>query len=160
MKRNPTHVIGTITTWILTVGALCCVLFAVIMTFWSFSRQVPFEMISYEIKPAKAGEYTTAVAVVERDIERQCSALFSRALYDSAGVRYELTNGAQLMNAKSLEEYNIYRPNSLSFSIHIPKEASAGSANVVTTIDYTCNPIHQFYPIPLVLTMHMDILPP
>lgn len=141
------------------VGSLC--LFVVIgqIMLWSFDYMPPFAVLGYTARPAHAGDMTLIEADVRRDLERRCSVTFSRVFFDSVGTRFELTDGAQTMNALALEAFNKISPDRLLLKFPIPKGASAGTGSVMTTLDYVCNPMHQFHPIPLVLTMYVEVLP-
>lgn len=150
---------GSMTALVLT-GALFCVLFALVIAYWAVDRDVPFTLESYAVEPVKAGTTTTVRAKVKRDLDRRCSVVFSRTFYDASGVRYELTEGVQFMNALALDAYNERSPDMLAFSVKVPPSATPGKGSVMTALNYECNPIHQFFPISTVLEMNLEVLPP
>lgn len=156
---NAPKTINKYLTWLIGIGSLLFLIFIGTIIMWTYNRTPPFEMISYSVPTVKAGETTVVKAKVKRDIERDCRVLFSRSLYDANGVRYELTDGAQLMNSVALAAYNKNSPDQLSFSVTVPPFAAPGTGHVMVALDYMCNPVHQFFPIPLVLQMDIEIKP-
>lgn len=155
---SPTKVISRAMTVLLCTGAFFCIVFAATVALWAIDRDAPFVMLDYKVAPAKAGQSTVVKAMVRRDLSRRCSVLFSRSFYDSTGSRFELTDGAQLMNSSSMQSYNQRSPDMLVFNVDIQASAAPGFATVMTVLDYQCNPIHQFYPIAMVLTMDLEVL--
>lgn len=156
---NASKVINGAMTVLVITGALLCVLFALTIGYWVLDRDVPFKMESYTVEPVRPGLTTVVRAKVVRDLDRRCSVVFSRTFYDSQGTRYELTEGVQLMNAVALEAYNERSPDMLAFSVIVPIAASPGEGVVMTALNYECNPIHQFFPISMVLEMKVKVLP-
>ena len=152
-------VISKATTLLVAIGSALCMIFAGQLAWWAAERSPPFEMMSYAIAPARAGETTIARALVKRDLDRRCSVVFSRVFFDSNGTRWELTEGTQMMNSSALEAYNLRSPDTLAFAVTVPATAKPGTGSVMTVLDYYCNPVHQSYPIPVVLTMNMEVLP-
>lgn len=157
---NADKTINKMMTWLVAVGALFCLVFAATLVYWGASRTAPFTLISYVAIPAKAGQTTIITGYVKRDVDRSCRVMFSRSMIDSAGVRYELSEGAQTMNASALRDMSLISPDRLKFTVNIPKNASVGKAHVFTSLDYECNPIHQFYPISISLDFSLMVLPP
>jgi hypothetical protein len=155
---NVPQIINRIMTTITCIGALFCIMFAGQLALWATDRDAPFVMLDYSATPAKAGENTIIRSMVKRDLTRRCSVLFSRSFFDSKGTRFELTEGAQSMNSSSLTAMNQRMPDQLMVGITIPKAAAPGMGSVMTTLDYECNPLHQMYPIPMVLSMNLEVL--
>lgn len=156
---NAPKIISHAMTLVVVIGSLLCITFAGQVLWWAADRDAPFVMLDYEVSPARPGDSTVMKAVVRRDMSRRCSVLFSRSFFDSKGTRFELTEGAQLMNSTGLDEFNRRSPDSLSFSVVIPPAAQPGVGMVMTVLDYQCNPVHQLYPIAMVLTMNLEVLP-
>lgn len=143
----------------LVTGSLC--LFAVVgqMIAWSVDYMPPFALLEYTATPARPGEMTSIDAKVRRDLDRRCSVAFSRAFFDSVGTRFDLTDGVQTMNAFALEAVNKMNPGKLLLKFQIPVGALPGTGVIMTTLDYTCNPLQQFRPIPLITSIKVEVLP-
>lgn len=159
---KPLNAITTLNAFLTTLvvmGAGLCLVFAATLVWWAADRDAPFVMLEYRVAPAKAGTNTTVYAEVRRDLARNCSVNFSRAFYDSKGVRFDLTEGPQLMNRAALEAFDQRSPNILAFNVNIPLGARPGMGAIVTALDYQCNPVHQKWPISMVLNMDVEVLP-
>ena len=156
---NPVKVINKVLTVLVSVGAAFCVIFGLVMILWAFDRTPPFELISYTVMPVKAGQTTIVRAKVNRSVERRCEVKYSRMFFDSKGTHYALTDSVQFMNAMAVEAYNEISPNELKFTVVIPHAASQGTGVIMTPLNYECNPIHQFFPIEMVLNMNVEVLP-
>lgn len=128
--------------------------------YWGLDRSPPFELLHYRVTPARPGEAIVVRASVQRDLTRHCSVMYSRHFFDAGGIRYDLTLGDMLMNAPALDDLNRRMPNEMIFSIATPPSATPGKGAIVTALDYVCNPLHRLYPITLILTIDVDILPP
>jgi hypothetical protein len=159
-KMNAAKTINNVMTWLVAIGAVFCVIFALTLLYWSTSRVPPFVLESYQSIPAKPGQITFVIGRVKRDIERGCGVVFSRSLVDANGVRYDLGDGPQIMNSAALRHLNAVSPDKLSFAVDIPKTAAPGTAHITTSLDYICNPIHQFFPISMSMNTDLEILPP
>jgi hypothetical protein len=156
---KPFKAINRVITYMVVLGALLCILAFGQLAWWAADRDAPFVMLDYNEVSARAGESTVIKAVVKRDLSRRCSVLFSRSFIDSKGTRFELTDGSQSMNSASLTALNQRTPDQLNIGVRVPVDAAPGVGTVMTTLDYECNPIHQIYPIPMVLNMNLEVLP-
>lgn len=139
-------------------GSLLCCIAAGQVIIWALDRDAPFVMLDYSADAAVPGSASVIRAVVRRDLSRHCGVMFSRHFFDSQGVRFELGDGAQMMNSMSLDELNRRNPDSLAFSVAVPLYAAKGRGSVVTVLNYQCNPVHQLYPVPMVLNMNLEVL--
>lgn len=156
---NAQAIISRAMTILVCTGSALCVIFAAQVAWWAADRDAPFVLLDYKVAPAKAGQNTVVEAIVKRDMSRRCSLLFSRSFFDSKGIRYELTDGAQFMNSATLTAVNQRGPGILKFNVKIPLDAAPGVGSVMTTLDYQCNPLHQIYPISMVVSEDIEVLP-
>lgn len=158
-KLNPMEILNRVCTVIVVVGFLLFTAFATQIGIWLADRDAPFVMLNYEPVTGRPGDTVVMRADVKRDLGRRCSVLFSRSFWDAKGARTELTEGAQLMNGTALTELDRRQPGYLLFSVDIPKQAASGVGTVLTVLDYQCNPVHQVYPISIILKMDLEVKP-
>jgi hypothetical protein len=126
---------------------------------WAMDRTPPFEVLSYKATPAPRGELVTINIEVKRDLSRMCGVTYSRVFVDSDGVTWDLTEGVRLMTAQALNELDKRNPSMLTLKIKVPQKASIGQGTVMTVMEYICNPVHQLYPIPLVMLTSIQVIP-
>ncbi len=124
---------------------------------WAADRHPPFELLSYSADPVQPGETFLIRAHVRRDLHRMCGVKYTRLFFDSRGARYELTDNTQFMNAEALYKMNKINPGRLTVADTVPPHAARGPAQIMTVLDYTCNPVHQVYPISVVLVMDLEV---
>lgn len=156
---TPVQQISRVFTLIAGVGALLFFIAFGQCVVWSLDRTPPFEMLSYNALPARAGDNSIIKLDVRRDLARKCSVTYSRMFFDAKGARFEVTSGQQVMSAAAIEESNKRAPNTLRLSIMVPTKASPGVGALITTLDYACNPVHQLYPVQVLITMDIEVLP-
>lgn len=128
------------------LGWLLCLPLLVFPVVWAFDRSPPFEVLSREPSSAKPGGHLMLVAEVRRDVKRGCSAFFTRHLYTPAGYRYDL-EGLQFASASQIEDIEDRQPGRLALIIELPASITAGTAHLVTNLQYRCNPLHMLWPI-------------
>jgi hypothetical protein len=126
----------------LLVLAVC----AAQITVWLLDRETPFRVV--ETLPANAlpGERIVIDVIVQRDIKRKCSAQYTRTINDAAGVRHEM-EGVSSATAEAITNIETATPGRLRVSFTIPSNAAPGQAIMTTSLVYSCNPIHAFWPI-------------
>ena len=156
--HNPLQKLNHVATILVLAGITLMILVIAQLVVWGLDRRVPFVMTSYSANPTMPGDVVIVRAVVERDLNRRCSVMYSRMFFDSAGSRYDITSGAQMMNADALADLNRRNPNGLVLSVTLPEQATQGKGALVTVLDYACNPVHQLFPVPMLLTMDVDVL--
>lgn len=127
-------------------GWFLCLPLLVIPLFWAFDRTPPFEILSHQPASGKPGGQLVVVADVRRDLSRGCSAYFTRHLYSPAGYRYDL-EGLQFASAEQVRDIEARQPGRLALAIELPMSLSAGTAHLVTNLQYRCNPLHAVWPI-------------
>lgn len=126
---------------------------------WGLDRRVPFELINYHVNEAQAGDAIIIRGNVKRDLSRSCTLMYSRVFYDSTGARFELTKEPQLMTAGALADLNERLPDTLLLNITVPPLAAPGAAAVVSALQYECNPVHKLYPLNMLVTFNVTVLP-
>lgn len=155
---NPLQHLNRATTAALLLGALCLLLAMGQLMAWGLDRRVPFHLVSYAAEPTLPGDTLIVRATVERDLARHCSVIYSRMFHDSSGARFDITAGAQAMNADALDDLNRRTPDALVLSITVPPMASPGIGALVTSLDYVCNPMHQLYPVSVLMMIDVEVL--
>ncbi|MDO9277120.1 MAG: hypothetical protein Q7U05_00975 [Polaromonas sp.] len=146
-------------TFLLVFGAsMVCVAVGQVVV-WAMDRTPPFVVNSYTSSPTHRGETAKIKVTVKRDLTRMCSVTYSRMFLDAKGVAWDLTEGVRLMTAKSLDELDKRNPDMLAIKIKVPDQAAVGKGSVMTVLEYVCNPVHQLYPIPMVMVTDVDVLP-
>ena len=124
------------------------------IVWFASERSPPFVMLSVEPATARPGDYLTIRAAVKRDITRECSAQFSRFIFDSSGARYDI--GASTSSAEMIRTMEIKTPGQLVVTFKLPDNISPGPSNLTTVLEYRCNKVHRFWPIDV--TLHMPFV--
>ncbi len=147
-----------VATFLLVFGAsMVCVATGQVVL-WAMDRTPPFVVNGYTSNPTHRGEIVKIKVDVKRELDRMCSVTYSRMFLDAKGVTWDLTEGVRLMTAKSLDELDRRNPDMLVIKIKVPEQAAAGRGSVMTVLEYVCNPVHQLYPIPMVMVTDVDVL--
>jgi hypothetical protein len=144
---------------LLLVPVFILIAFAVELTVWALDRDPPFEILSVEPAMVLPGNAVQLTATVRRDLDRNCSVTYTRHLYDGANYRHDL-EGSQSLSGEAIRAMNIRSPNMLHVALRVPDNAAAGTAALVTALDYECNPLHSAWPIHVVTEMQFTILEP
>lgn len=120
---------------------------------WATDRRPPFALISAQVNTPRPGEQLRVAAKVRRDLERDCSVAFSRYLFDSVGVSYDLA-GPQMMSPTALRQMDALAPGELNLNIRVPETFRPGSAVFSTILEYRCNPLQDVLR-PIYVQMHI-----
>ena len=155
---NPMQHVNRAATIAVVTGFVCVLLAIGQIIAWGVDRRVPFRVISYVTNPALPGDTLIVRANVERDLHHKCSVTYSRMFHDAAGAQFDITSGAQMMTADALNDLNRRTPDSLILSVTIPPKAAPGKGALISVLDYVCNPTHQLYPVPMLVTMDVEVL--
>ena len=123
----------------------------------AFDRKPPFTVASIERTSARPGEVVVITANVSRNPDRQCSASFVRYLFDGNQTRWYLDQG--FASFAMIEEMQARTPNKLQFAFEVPVKAAPGQASVTTVLQYVCNQVQVFWPIPVTVEFPFEILP-
>ena len=110
---------------------------------WASDRAPPVIFEGYELSPptVKAGE--TLYRVIKVNRLRVCETDPDTVLIDGARVRWQFEEPA-LLSPGPLGRDNYKRP------MVIPLQANPGPAEIRTSANYTCNPLHKYWPIKIV----------
>lgn len=128
------------------------------ITWWIFDNRPPFIMTQYWATPVKPGGQVYFLALVKRDIARNCSVIFSRHMFDSEGARYDIVSGQQ-MSAVALRQMETVTPGELRLWLRVPEQMPLGTARMVTVLEYQCNPIHHLRGgINVDMTMEFEVI--
>ena len=140
-------------SWLPSVVLLAALCIVVVQ---AADRQEPFHIISVEPAFAKPGEVVTIRARVWRDTSRNCSAVMSRSVFDAQHVRwdYPLTRFSDAM----IDRMESAAPGELRVSVVVPSSASAGTAQLVSVLEYRCNRVHALWPIEVTTVMPFTVL--
>jgi hypothetical protein len=125
---------------------------------WALDRHPPFDVLSSNPASVRRGEAVMLTAQTRRDVHRHCSATFARYLYLSNGHRIDL-EGDQSISADQIEDLERRAPGRLLVVAVVPSWAPPGPAMLVTNLQYTCNPLHRLWPIPVTTTIPFEVLP-
>lgn len=138
---------------------ICVLFWACIaqIVWWMADRSPPFMLDSYTVDPTKRGHVALITGKVRRDIHRGCSATFARYIFDSQGFRHALGN-EEAMSAAGIKRMDAINPGVLRLAIPLPESMAAGPARYVTDLVYSCNPIHVFKPIHVLMEIPIEVL--
>ncbi len=129
---------------------------AVQVAVWFADRRPPFSWTTYTSTSTKPGNFVWFVAQVNRELDRECSVIFSRHLIDPDNNRHDLISG-QYMSAHDLRKMDSMMPGELRLKMIVPDGMSAGLAHLFTTLQYSCNPVHRTI-WPIEMTMELDFI--
>ena len=119
----------------------------------------PFRMLSYAATPARPGSVTHIDAVVQRELDRRCSVIYSRVLFDREGRRTDL-GPAMILPRQAIEDLDARQRNHLLVEVKIPEHVPPGRATIVTAAFYRCNIWHAIAPIEVTMSWEVVVLPP
>ena len=140
--------------WIANMTLVCA---ALAVAWFAMDRTPPFSMLSVIPTSARAGDWITIRGTVRRDIDRQCSADFSRFLFDSGFTRYDL--GSSTATAEMISGMENRAPGIVAITLKLPENISVGDAVLVSSLEYRCNKIHRLWPIEVTTEMPFRVLP-
>ena len=122
------------------------------------NRAPPFKVLSVEPATVRPGDYVRIHASVWRDQNRQCSAEYSRYMFDRDGLRYDM--GSSFASVAMIAAMEAKTPGRLSVAAQVPASIVPGRASIQTVLNYACNPAQQFFPIEVLTEMPFYVLPP
>ena len=155
---NPIQHLNRAATIAVVIGTIFVLLAIGQIIAWGIDRRVPFRVISYVTNAALPGDTVIVRANVERNLHRKCAVTYSRMFHDAAGAQFDITPGAQMMTADAWNDWNRRTPDTLILSVTIPPKAAPGKGALISVLDYVCNPVHQLYPVPMLMTMDVEVL--
>jgi hypothetical protein len=127
----------------------------IVAAHWAADRDPPLRVLSIRTTEGPRGGQAHIEVVVHRAM-RGCSVRVSQALVDASGFRYEPTE-PRTFSAAAIEEAAREEPARLALDVPIPQHAAAGRALFVLSLDYACNPLHQFWPIPVQMSVPIQL---
>lgn len=151
------HTANEIVSQTVRVAQIIIFLAIALVVYYAMDRDPPFAVVSVLPAQARPGEYVTLQATVRRDVDRRCSADFSRYLYDSAGSRFDL--GRSSASAEMIDSLERTSPGFLKVSIKLPEVMEPGQADMQTVLAYRCNKVHTIWPIEVTTDIPFLVLP-
>ena len=143
------------------LGWLLCLPVFMQLGEWAFDRSPPFAVVGpVTALGARPGETAYFNAEVRRDLDRECSVVFSRYMIDGAGVRHDFARDPRVMTPNGLRAMDVLMAGQLRLAVEIPRGANPGPAVYATELRYTCNPIHKLWPIEVTMPLRFWILAP
>lgn len=130
-----------------------------VAAWWAVDRAPPLRVLSIAPAAAQRGHLVEITAQVERQLHRRCSVRITRYLHDAHGFRYELERGISL-NARDLEVLERrLNPGYARVTALLPVSMSPGPAKLVSSLSYVCNPLHEVWPIRVVMVIPVAVSP-
>lgn len=126
-------------------------------TVWVFDRTSPRVIGAYTATPAAPGGAVVLTIDVKRDLSRRCSTNLIRYFYDARAVRYSV-GGVETRSAIHAIYSEAMSPGKLILGFNVPPAAARGTGLLVTTLEFTCNPLHTIWPIAMVMTQEVEVL--
>ena len=124
----------------------------------ALDREPPFKLLSYWTNQPKPGGTLVVRAKVHRDLDRECSVVFSRYLFDRVGARHE-ASGPQMMTPQALRSIDALAPGELNMQVPIPINFPPGPAVLTSVLEYRCNALQDVLrPINVELNMPFEVL--
>lgn len=138
---------------VFTWGFMAAMAFA-----WAFDDKPPFKMLDYTITSAPQGGTMLVFANVKRDLTRHCDATYSRRMVDSRKVIFTLEPDTT-MSASAIGGMDLDDPDKLRFAVRVPYGVAPGPVEILTPLQYVCNPWHALRPITTTVRMRGEVLP-
>ena len=126
---------------------------------WASDREPPLRLIS-QVEPipsAVAGSSVILRAMVKRQTQRGCDLTYTRFLLDVNGTRYDIS-GIQVMDDSVISLIEKEHPGELNISFIVPAGVPPGLARLITTSNYVCNPLHNWWPITVFFVLGIDVV--
>lgn len=141
-------------------GWLLSLPFLLMAGVWLTDRAPPFAVIGpVVVSNARAGEIVYFTAPVRRDLDRECSVVFSRHIIDVRGIRFDISTAPGVMTAAGLRAMDAAMGAYLRLAVEVPEQAAPGQAAFVTELSYACNPVHRAWPIEVSMPLLFLIQP-
>ena len=122
----------------------------------ALDRRVPFSVVSVEPAYARPGQIVVIRATVHRDIKRECSAQFTRYVFDSQRTRWYLDSGSA--SPAMIETMERKSPGQLAVAFRVPLDAAPGAGVLETVLDYRCNKVHYLWPVQVTTELPFTVL--
>jgi hypothetical protein len=125
---------------------------------WAADRDPPFEILSSTPAQVRAGSSALLTGKTRRDLNRHCNAQFQRSLVTKDGYRLDL-EGTQYASAERIAEFEATSPGEIRVVVDVPAWLQPGRAEVVTWLQYQCNPLHRWWPIHVTTRLPLEVIP-
>ena len=122
------------------------IIIAVNVVFWAFDDELPIKIGFVEPASGRPGDLINITAHVKRDIKRNCTLHLSRRLFSPNGFYTDLKD-EDTFTPKDIIGLERRSPNLLKVTIAIPRGIGPGRYELVSRLQYSCNPWQYFYPI-------------
>lgn len=130
---------------------------AVLVTaYWAADRAPPMQVNSIKTTAAVHGGEAQVEMGVSRDTGRECSVTYHQFLVDADGYRFELP-GTRYMSAAAIAAMERAHPGRIVVNVPVPQRAAPGRGRMGASLEYVCNPLQLFWPIPVELEVPIDI---
>lgn len=145
--------------WALLPKAALALMLA-LAAYWALLDGVrPIVVLRQDIVPKAApGGTVEIVAEVRRDQDVRCSLDLQRYIVSATGARH-FEGVEQHITAQALAAMTSGSPNTLTTSIRVPADISAGRARLIVSLSYRCNPVQAIFPIESSVELLFDVVP-
>ncbi len=125
---------------------------------WGLERDPPVsDFRQAEVPVAHPGKPVNIDVRMKADVARECDLEYYRYLIDAKGNRFDI-RGTQIMDKYMLYMLQKENPDEIKISLQVPSGVSPGRARLITVERFTCNPLHNIWPIPLNVTIFLDVV--
>jgi hypothetical protein len=127
---------------------------------WACDRESPFAITGpVTVINARAGQEVFFDAPVRRDLDRECSAMFTRWIVDSDGFRRDFERDPRFASAEDIRRMDAQMNHRLQLAVPVPLAMPVGKAQYMTSLKYECNPLHKRFPIEVTMALEFEVLP-
>ena len=109
--------------------------------------RIPLEVIG-EATYSKAypGATVNVEIPVHRHIDRHCSLLFSRYMFDS-NRSYRDLMATRFLSHEGWKNVEAINPGMIRYAVEFPEKMPLGEADVITQNSFMCNPLQYIWPV-------------
>lgn len=126
---------------------------------WAMDRKSPFiVMDGYITPPAHPGGVLRINGKVKRDLSRDCDLEVTQWIEDSNGYRHYLSPVA--MRSESIRKLEEFSPGETHYAAPIPPTVHPGYAIYHAESRYSCNPVHELWPITILTRIPFEVVAP
>lgn len=123
---------------------------------WALDRKPPFVVVSGGVtSEAVPGRPMKIEGEVVRDLSRECSARVEHWLEDGLGFRTYFS--PIYISAEAMRRIAEKNPNATRYFVDLPQSVRPGKTRYMSTLLYTCNPVHLVWPIEVFFVAEFDV---
>jgi hypothetical protein len=148
--------IKTDVPWVSAAGSVLLLALLGWVAALALDRDPPTTFIRVEPAAARAGDWVTIVAHVDRD-DRPCAMRSVRNFTDSQGLTVGLP-GREL-SAREREDISVKTPGISRIAIQIPPVVAPGPGAMTSTMRFSCNVTQEVAPIIIQHVFPVEVLP-